>query len=405
MKKTKEQKAITLIALIITIVVLLILAAVAITAITEYNIIENANTAVQKYGNQAEKEDEILGGYSSEIDKSLGGTSGGTGTIGTATVGNKVQSNSTINGEAYSSTNPIIPAGFKAIDTITAIWDKENLAANVKNGLVISDEAGNEFVWIPVEEITEMVKETSGVDANQRTNYESVLYDFTSTSATEKSDYGQDTTTFREPANIKTSGYEDKADRFTTITWNKNFYQESFNKMVESVAKYKGFYVGRYEMSLDASGKAQSKAGATSATAAEDSANNWWGLYEKALTYSNSGVVSEMLWGCQYDAMLRWMQENNIDVTSKTPTDTARNKTASLNETRVTGSDGSNDILNNVYDLLGNSWEWTQEVGYAYGRVGRGGNYKSNYYPSIRFGSYPTSVDSYNGSRFTLYVK
>ena len=57
MRKTKEQKAITLIALIITIVVLLILAAVAINAITQYNIIDNANSAVQNYGDESERED------------------------------------------------------------------------------------------------------------------------------------------------------------------------------------------------------------------------------------------------------------------------------------------------------------------------------------------------------------
>ena len=112
MRKTKTQKGITLIALIITIVVLLILAAVAITAITEYNIIENANSAAQKYGDQANSENTTLGSYNTEIDKYMGGTTGGNGSgegsgegtgsvsIGTATVGTKVDKNSTINGEA-----------------------------------------------------------------------------------------------------------------------------------------------------------------------------------------------------------------------------------------------------------------------------------------------------------------
>ena len=78
-RKTKEQKAITLIALIITIVVLLILAAVAITAITQYNIIENANSAAQKYGDQADAEGTTLGSYNTEIDKYMGGATGGNG--------------------------------------------------------------------------------------------------------------------------------------------------------------------------------------------------------------------------------------------------------------------------------------------------------------------------------------
>ena len=36
----------------------------------------------------------------------------------------------------------------------------------------------------------------------------------------------------------------------------KNQLQAEFNSMVESVGKYGGFYVGRYEMSLNASGNA-----------------------------------------------------------------------------------------------------------------------------------------------------
>ena len=92
MRKTKTQKGITLIALIITIVVLLILAAVAITAITEYNIIENANSAAQKYGDQANSENTTLGMYNTELDKYMGGATGGTGSgegsgSGTGTIG------------------------------------------------------------------------------------------------------------------------------------------------------------------------------------------------------------------------------------------------------------------------------------------------------------------------------
>ena len=178
--------------------------------------------------------------------------------------------------------------------------------------------------------------------------------------------------------------------------------------MVESVAEYKGFYVGRYEMSLSASGTAQSVAGATSANNSSSSANMWWGLYEKALTYSTSGVISEMIWGCQYDAMMKWMQGNNIDVTSTTPTDINRGVVASKNTTRVTGSADSNDILNNIYDILGNGLEWTQEafnIGY---RVLRGGVYNGGgYTPNIRKvdACYPELTNGYNGSRLTLYVE
>ena len=105
------------------------------------------------------------------------------------------------------------------INTATSNWDAEDLAAEVKKGLVISD-GTSEFVWIPVPTISEMAKVTSGTDANGRTNYEGKLYDFTSTGATEMTNYGQSTNnntnpSYREPANLTSSSYADNASRFT----------------------------------------------------------------------------------------------------------------------------------------------------------------------------------------------
>ena len=402
LRKSKTQKGITLIALIITIVVLLILAAVAIASIQNDGILTYAQNAAKDYNQAAKKEQDMLQEYLNFLEN--GGSVGGP-TLGDATVGTKVTDLSTINGKEYSANNPIIPAGFMPINTATSNWDAEDLAAEVKKGLVISD-GTSEFVWIPVPTISEMAKVTSGTDANGKTNYEGVLYDFTSTGATEKTSYVQGTESYREPANLSSTDYADNASRFTTITWTENLYQERFNKMVASVAEYKGFYVGRYEMSINAtSGKAESTAGATSANNSSSSANNWWGLYEKALTYSQSGVISEMIWGCQYDAMMRWMQGNSINVTSTTPTDTSRATIASKNSTRVTGSADSNDILNNIYDILGNSYEWTQEASYTYTRVLRGGNSYSSNSPKSRDYNYPTYPSGSIGSRLTLYVE
>ncbi len=47
--------------------------------------------------------------------------------------------------------NPIVPEGFKAIDTESAKWIKENeIVKDWNKGLVIEDSIGNQFVWIPV---------------------------------------------------------------------------------------------------------------------------------------------------------------------------------------------------------------------------------------------------------------
>ena len=111
----------------------------------------------------------VVEGTTSEVDVTTGGEDSDlVEVLGKATVGIKVEKNSTIDGQAYSSTNPIIPAGFTAINTGTSNWDAAS-GPEVDNGLVIRDEAGNEFVWVPV---------TTDIDSNG---------------------YGLNTSDFREP--------------------------------------------------------------------------------------------------------------------------------------------------------------------------------------------------------------
>ena len=289
-------------------------------------------------------------------------------------------------------------------------------------GAVITDAAsgeekeGNEFVWVPVDTLTDMAVPTSGTDANENTNYRGVLYDWeTDATGNTAYDWSADSTSYREPANLSNSAYGDKANSSKIEGWSSTLYQEEYNKMIKSVAQYGGFYVGRYEMSLNSETKnAESKYGATSANAKDTDTNQWYGLYNKAKTYApesaSQKVVSSMIWGSQYDAMLKWMKGNNINVTSINPKDLSIGDT-SRSTTRVTGgaNDGqtvSKDKLSNIYDLLGNSREWTQEADITKGRVDRGGNYDTSNAPSYRnYSSSPTNPGSYSGSRLTLYIK
>ena len=284
-------------------------------------------------------------------------------------------------------------------------------------GAVITDAAtgvektGNEFVWVPVDTLSNMAVPTSGTDANENTNYRGVLYNW-NTDATGNTayDWSADSTGNIEPANLSSS-YDSTS---TNSSWTSTLYQEEYNKMIKSVSQYGGFYVGRYEMSLNSETKnAESKYGATSATAESTSANQWYGLYNKAKTYApenaSQKVVSSMIWGSQYDAMLKWMKGNKINVTSSSPTDLSIGNT-SRNTTRVTGGANngqtvSKDKLSNIYDLLGNSREWTQEANNTNYRVYRGGRYDTGHAPSYRNYYGPTLTNSYGGSRLTLYIK
>ena len=52
----------------------------------------------------------------------------------------------------YQYNNPIIPEGFHKLETETASWNIENgVPKGWNNGLVIEDNRGNQFVWIPVD--------------------------------------------------------------------------------------------------------------------------------------------------------------------------------------------------------------------------------------------------------------
>ena len=289
-------------------------------------------------------------------------------------------------------------------------------------GAVITDAAsgeekvGNEFVWVPVDTLSDMAVPTSGTDAN--TNYRGVLYNW-STDATGNTayDWSADSTSFREPANLSSS-YDSTSKN---SSWTSTLYQEEYNKMVKSVSEYGGFYIGRYEMSINATSKnAESKYGATSANASDTDTNQWYGLYNRAKTYApeknsdntenaSQKVVSSMIWGSQYDAMLKWMKGNKINVTSSSPTDLSIG-TTSKNTTRVTGGANngqtvSKDKLSNIYDLLGNSSEWTQEASNTGYRVNRGGICSNSFAPYYRDSYSPADINSYRGSRLTLYIK
>ena len=478
--KLKEQlkinKGITLIALVITIIVLLILAGVTIATLTGDNGIltkaQNAKTQNDK-ATAKEKVDLAIAASLDETGKinlgqlktnlnNIDGINPKVGDITDSRFPLKVtvdgvevtiekDSNgkySTSVGESTGSSGggqeeeQISDHSEVVVPTITATGNLAN-KPNIKEvrqgnipipqgynyikgdkigGAVITDAAsgkekeGNEFVWVPVDTLSNMAVPTSGTDAN--TNYRGVLYNWYEDEAGNTAyDWSADSTSYREPANLSSS-YDSTSKN---SSWTSTLYQEEYNKMVKSVSEYGGFYIGRYEMSINATSKnAESKYGATSANASDTDTNQWYGLYNRAKTYApeknsdntenaSQKVVSSMIWGSQYDAMLKWMKGNNINVTSSSPTDLSIG-TTSKNTTRVTGGENSGqtvskDKLSNIYDLLGNSFEWTQEAQATVYRVLRGGMYYDGHAPSYRGGISPASTNFFNGSRLTLYIK
>lgn len=272
-----------------------------------------------------------------------------------------------------------IPAGFQVSETLGM--------NTIKEGLVIQDEEENQFVWIPVDDINDIAKETSNENGN--TNYEGKLYDFTSTSAKEKETYGVGTESNREPDiisddsngdnlyiinNLLKTTYTDSSELGKTL-------QEDYNTIINSISTYHGFYVSRYEISKSSNNKAQSKPDNTVLTTETGSANKWYGLYAYGKTYNTSSVGSSMIWGSQYDAIMRWMQKERIDVTD-------------------IGT--SNQTLKNIYDLCDGYYELTLEAS-GENRVARGvSDSDSTNSVSTRIDTIPDG--QLGSSRFILYI-
>ena len=345
MKKIRMQKGITLIALIITIIILLILAVVTIGSIKNRNIITYAQNASKDYNDKKVEEESIIAGYESLIESKLPGEKGGS----------KV---------TYTDEGVPVPAGFKVV-TGTKV-----------DGLVIENETeGSQFVWVPVEEdIT-----TSEAEV--------IIYD-------------------EDVNNLKIIN-----DKLGTTYSNSNDFllalQTDFEKMKVSVNYYNGFYVGRYEVSYNSKGEAKSKGSSvepyvysainSTTSPNNNNATNWYGLYALCKTYNTDSVKSSMIWGCQYDAMYTWMEEEEIKFDRYKYNNDSDRRTGYVPK----------DVLKNVYDLAGNSYEWMIKADGSYGRKAYGGAFNSGIGGSLSFGATATPVNR-NGdfsSRLTLYIE
>ena len=317
--------------------------------------------------------------------------------------------------------------------------DAEYIEGKESTGVVIKYK-NSEFVWVPVPVTTEnnlyvkgttkpMARKTTGKDANNRDNYQGTLYGYSgtgnSTTSTENTTYVQGTTSYREPDILENTSYGDwstnssrgyalikqyidgmseKSNTEIQTQWTKQV-QEEYNAMIESVLKYGGFFVGRYETSYNGTVVA-SVSGVKPMSAETTSGETWYGMYQKQkdFTVSSDKMQANMIWGSQYDAMLNWAieGEDKAHVTAKTY---GNHQGSSVGAVECGSYNNGSDKINNIYDLEGNLFEWTQEAYYPYFRVYRGGNCSNSFSPSYRYITTPYYPNAYYGSRLSLYIK
>ena len=331
-------------------------------------------------------------------------------------VGNKATSNSTIDGKYASATNPIIPEGYIPIDTGTTSWGDGSSAPteeNVNKGLVIKDESGNEWVWVPVDNTTlagmyetasTPIELTGGGAITDETvlnplkqikiskySKSITITNNNSTTKTISRVRPNDTSSYREPdvvvysdgtsydardTNRATAGFK-KADGTTmTLAEMADTMRSEYETMIASIEKYHGFYIGRYE--LTANGE---KTGATLTR------KTWYYLYNqcKGLSASNK-VMSRMIWGNQWDVTCNWIanygDKKNISDSSTWGNYYGTSVKASDGTTEIKKSDKQQILdtgittftrANNIYDFAGNCEEWTQEAVITSDRASRGG--------------------------------
>ena len=422
--------------MVVTIVVLLILAGVTISLLLDENgIIKKSKDARREYGQAKANEQEQMNDTNDWIDEIV---TGKTSTVVKSFKEAKTE-NSTIDGKKEgNANNPTIPAGYIPINTETSNWGNGKDAPSqdsVNHGLVIKDEKDNEWVWVPVPDITVMC------DTSNTTEY--TLCGTTGDTAVTTNKYSKSgiisgktritpgtTSDFREPDLVVGSGTEYDASDTSSDTYYKTIlgktgtkeqlaqlFADEYKAMIESVSKYGGFYIGRYELSE--AGVQKDKTTLTS--------TNWYNLYNACINsnlQASNKVKTQMIWGSQWDVACNFIANkgDKKDITNSSTwgnySDSTENAKVIVTEddgttTNKYGSEQNTGYseywkANNIYDLAGNCFEWTQEASYTGSRAYRGGNSAcdgSSISVSYRNNVNPAAAAKPNGTRPTLIIK
>lgn len=397
---------------------LLILASVAITLAVDSNgLFQRAGQAANSWNTSVANEsetvenllgvlDEITGEITISSELPAGWNSGKVASV--AKQGNKVVP---------------IPVGY----TVSDVAGENSIA----NGLVIyegteqvstdsdAQTSRNQYVWVPVENINSMVMcRTHGagtVSLDPETlqcpecgtetklagrTYAGAWYEDCLESQDEDGNYIY---TARQDFNETNQSYEDDFQEPAVVADDEGNYhglgsttafmnqlEEDFEEMARSVAKYGGFYVGRYEAGENGTSKKEQRVAigvpevelsqtarlATVATSVGGNtepnseiavgADDWYGLYENTRNTSGNIVHSHMMWGSQYDQIMKFIgtesQEGHPDVQLPYPVKSGMNE---------------NDKMKNIYDLEGNYTEWTAQS-YSGTNGGKGSDVSMN---------------------------
>ena len=338
-------------------------------------------------------------------------------------------------------------AGENEIDTGFVIYEGEEEVTD--SNVQTAQTSRNQYVWIPVEDISKFY----GTDANGKswgkiynfttgTNSSNTFDEVTGTYANNWSESNgvmsitrtSGINSYREPDVLKTydtpyylKTYKVSEDSMLDFLLRQ---QTDFKKMIKSVEKYGGFYIGRYETGDLSKEQVVVQKGNT-----DIASQTWYAMYEKCKTLSdnNNNIETGMIWGNQWDRTMMWLMECNAkdETTGKSKEEVISDSSswgnynnATFTYTNSSGSTatknqnssvriptGSTEYTkaNNIYDLAGNVFDWTMEAYSTLSRVLRGGVYSlTGALDPARYrgtGNLPTDSNSYYGCRAVLYIK
>ncbi len=376
-EKLKAKRGITLIALVITIIVMLILVAATVTVALNGGLFQSAKKATADTEVAREEESELSNGrvkidgkwYDSMEDYVAGVPSKDQPLTTYDKAGKKdgylIENAEFTDGE-YTA---VIPKGFKI--------SEEDGEGSIATGLVIKDANENEFVWIPVE-------------GNLTESY-TVTIDNKNYLEPKKLTGTHSTTGFKYDSQEELNyyyGYTDEGKQTPYYNYANFKYEKEYKEMVRQVNKYDGFYIGRYETTID-NGKIGSKVGTKVLTAGDILIQapigatetgtcyyRWWGLYveqKKANVPDNgSNVQTAMIYGVLWDKTMDFINEKQSSYGTTTAHSEWHQGSSVVKSGENTASLSTQDKALNIWDLESNAYDWIQEANSSDYRVLRG---------------------------------
>ena len=316
----------------------------------------------------------------------------------------------------------IVPKPNFVVDGVTIPGDYYYVGGTKAKGLVISDaEAdkekykgqedvgkdvdGNQWVWVPVETPSSLYTTvTEKVTLYGDTGVTTMKYTNSNIISKKTRVKPGDTSGRREPDIVigvsGSSNYGDETNYslagFSSLKNMAETIVNEYDVVTKSIEKYKGFFIGRYELS-----KNGEKSGTTQT-------GNWYELYKECTKLAvGSSVKTGMIWGLQWDATCNWLESSGFNITDSSSWGNHSDNTAEGHgNLQVTGYSESWKA-NNIYDFAGNCSEYTQEATSKDKRTTRGGFYTnigSYYSASYSDTLSPIYSQFNNGSRPTLYL-